>query len=288
MVGVKAAPAKISVYEFSDYRRYLHAWFDQAKATRRGYSYRAFAHKAGFATSNFLWLVMEGRRNLTEDSIKKFAKALDLNQDETEFFRHLVFFNQAKTHDDKNYYYQRLMHSRKYAELKPIERQQYEYYSTWYHPVVRELAISKDWDGTPAWIAQRMSPPITPAQAKKSVELLTSLGLIRQDATGAYEQTSAIVSTGPQLTSVVVHNYHKILLELSRNVMDTLSMVHRDVSSLTLGITKERIPHLREKIRDFRKDILQLVSTDAAPEEVFLLNIQFYPVTRVAEKMGVI
>lgn len=279
--------SKIHVYDFSDFRAYLKSWFAHAKATRRGYSYRVFASKAGFATSNFLLLVIQGRRNLSADSIKKVAMAIGLNHNEEEFFRHLVFFNQAKTHHDKNDYYRRLLQSKKFGELKPIERRQYAYYSTWYHPVVRELVASSACDGTPEWLAARLSPAITPAQAAKSVQLLEDLGLIRKTTDGRYEQTSTILSTGPQLTSVVVHAYHKILLDLSQDVMDRLSMVHRDVSSLTLGVAKERIPQLKEKIRAFRKDILQLVSGDTRPEEVFLLNMQFYPVTHVAATEGV-
>ncbi|MBI2340262.1 MAG: TIGR02147 family protein [Deltaproteobacteria bacterium] len=273
----------LSIFEYRDYRAYLKDWYGEAKRSRASFSFRSFAKKAGFHTSNFLMLVMKGKRNLTEESLKKFIVGLSLNKQEQEFFRNLVFFNQAGRHEDKNFYYQRLLQSKKFSQLKPIEKRQYEYYSAWYHPAVRELVVSREFDGTPEWIAGRLSPPITRAQAEKSIELLEGLGLIQKNGDGRFRQASSIVTTGPELTSVVVHNYHKILLDLSKEVMDRLSMGHRDASSMTLGVKRERLPQLRAKIREFRQEILKLVANDTEPEEVALLNIQLYPVTKAPD-----
>ena len=268
------------IFEYSDYRQFLKDWFLAGKKTRASVSYRSFSKKAGFHSSNFIMLVIQGKRNLSEESLTKCIAALNFNKQEGEFFRNLVFLNQAKTHQDKNFYYQRLLQSRKFNELKPIEKQNYEYYGAWYHPVVRELVVSKGFDGTPEWIARHLSPEITPAQAAKSIELLESLKFIRKMPANRWEQVSPIVSTGPELTSVVVHNYHKLLLDLSKEVMDKLSFKDRDASSLTLGVKKEKLPRLRAKIREFREEILKMVADDHEPEEVVLLNIQFYPVTK--------
>jgi uncharacterized protein (TIGR02147 family) len=274
----------INLFSYQDYRLYLNNWFRQAKETRRGFSYRAFAKVAGFKTSNFLLLVTQGKRNLTEESLGKIMTGLKLNKQEQEFFRNLVYLNQAKSNEEKNRYLQSLVQSKKFSQLKPIEKRNYEYYSAWYHPAIRELVASKKFDGTPEWLAKQLKPAITTAQAAKSMALLSELGFIIKDENNRWQLVNTIVSTGPSLTSVVVHAYHKILLELSTQVMDQLSLADRDVSSLTLGITKMRIPELRKKIREFRQDILKMVAADTAPEEVVLLNIQFYPVTQCLDE----
>lgn len=275
---------RVSIFEYRDYRLFLRDWYRAAKEARGSFSFRAFAKKADFHTSNFMMLVMQGKRNLTEESLKKFVVGLGLNKQEQEFFRNLVFFNQAQRHHDKNFYYQKLLQSKKLSQLKPIEKEEYEYYSTWYHPVIRELVVSKDFDGTPEWIAKKIFPPITPVQVSKSIDLLEKMGFIRKNGGGRWEQASTIVSTGPELKSLVVHNYHKSLLDLSKEVMDQLSLKYRDVSSLTLGVKRGRLGELRAKIREFRQEILKLASADVEPEEVVLLNMQLFPVTRVEEK----
>jgi uncharacterized protein (TIGR02147 family) len=61
-------------------------------------------------------------------------------------------------------------------------------------------------------------------------------------------------------------------------------MVNREISSFTLGVKKEKIPELKNRIDDFRKDILKMVTEETDPEEVVFLNLQFYPVTKALGK----
>ncbi|HSA58957.1 MAG TPA: TIGR02147 family protein [bacterium] len=269
----------VNVFEYTDYRAFLRDWYEAAKKSGGTLSYRSFAQRAGLKSINFYKFVMDGVRNLTSDSAAKFALGLKLNKQETEFFKKLVLYTQAKTHDEKNRRYQDLLRSRKYSQLKPIERDQYEYYATWYHPVVRELVVSKDFDGTFEWIAGRLSPAITPAQAEKSVELLEKLGFIERTEEGHWRQASSIVSTGAELKSHVVHNYHKIVLDLTKQVIDELPVDRRDVSTMTLGVNRGRVPELKRLIQNFRQEILRAVASDTEPEEVLQLNIQMFPLT---------
>lgn len=275
---------KVSIFRYTDYRTFLADWFREAKGNNPSFSHRAFAQLAGFHSSNFLMLVMQGKRNLTEESLRQMLSGLRLGKQEQEFFRNLVLFNQAKTHSERNLSYKKLLQSRGYQKLRPIERKEYEYYSTWYHPVVRELVVSKACDGTPEWVAAHINPPITPDQAKRSIRLLESLGFIEQSGPGRWRQADTIISTGPEVQSVVIHNYHKALLDLSKHMMDRISMRHRDVSAITVGVKRERIAEIKKRIIDFRREILELVSGDEEPEEVAQLNIQFFPVTRGMEQ----
>jgi uncharacterized protein (TIGR02147 family) len=272
-------PSLVNVFEYTDYRAFLRDWYEVAKKGRGTLSYRSFAQRAGLKSINFYKFVMDGVRNLTADSAAKFALGLKLNKQETEFFKKLVFYTQATTHEEKNRHYQDLLRSRKYSQLKPIERDQYEYYATWYHPVVRELVASKDFDGTFEWIAGRLSPAITPAQAEKSVELLEKLGFIEQREDGRWRQASSIVSTGAELKSHVVHNYHKIVLDLTKRVIDEIPTARRDVSTMTLGVARGRVTELKKLIQNFRQEILKAVASDTEPEEVLQLNIQMFPLT---------
>jgi len=281
---MKGPDSKISIFHYLDYRQFLRDWYLHAKASRGSFSFRSFSKKAGFQSTNFLKLVMDGDRNLTEESLVKFALALKLNKQEQEFFRNLVFFNQAKTHEQKNQYYAKLLQSKKYSELKPIEKNQFEYYSTWYHPVIRELAVSKAFDGKSESIAKLLSPEVTTAQVERSLHLLENLGFIQKTPEGRYRQASQLISTGAEVSSLVIFNYHKLLLSLCDEVMDKVSGARRDVSTLTLGVAKGRIPQLKKKIQDFRQEVLKLVADDSEPDEVVQLNIQLFPLTHEPPK----
>ncbi|MBD3316782.1 MAG: TIGR02147 family protein [Chitinivibrionales bacterium] len=132
------------LFEHMNYREYLADYYAEKKARRACYSYRLFSRKAGFASPNFLKLVIEGQRNLSKDSVFKFSKALGFNKREAEYFENLVFFNQSKTLEEKNAYLSNLMRFRGRVDPAKIERSEYAYFSQWYHPVIRELIASVD------------------------------------------------------------------------------------------------------------------------------------------------
>ncbi len=274
----------IPIWDYMDYRVYLKDWYADAKANRRGFSHRAFSEEAGFSSPNFLKLVMDGDRNLTEKSIIPFMKGLRLNKQEQEFFHNLVFFTQAKNHEEKNGFYSRMLQSRKFSQLKPLEKRQFDFYTTWYHPIVRELVNSQYFDGTAEWVAQHVQPAITVAQATKSLELLALLGLIKRCDDGKWQQADNLISTGPEIKSNVLMQYHQNLLELARHQLTAVPAKERDVSSLTLGIKPEQIPLLKEKIREFRRDILKVVSEEEDTTQVVMLNVQLLPVSTEIDK----
>ena len=68
-----------NIFEYADYREYLKDYYEHSKDTKDNFSYRYFAQKAGFASSNFLYLIIHGKRNLTKDYIPNFGKALGLS-----------------------------------------------------------------------------------------------------------------------------------------------------------------------------------------------------------------
>ncbi|EKD41463.1 MAG: hypothetical protein ACD_73C00714G0003 [uncultured bacterium] len=270
---------KISVFDYIQYRRFLKDWFDHAKAFR-GFSLRKFSEKAGFTSPNFLKMVMDGDRNLTEASLKKFVQALELNQQEQFFFINLVFFNQAKTHQKKDFFYKKLFQSPKFSQIKPIQKNQYEYYSAWYHPVVRELLISAARDVPLEQLARRLNPPITSKQIIKSVELLQKMGFIKKNQNGQWEQSTACVTTGDEPSEVTMINYHRNVLDIAKELISTTAQEKRDISALTLGISIKKFPEIKRKIQEFRKEILKMVSEDTEPDQVVLLTLQLLPVTQ--------
>src|SRR3989338_9919808 len=88
---------KPNIFEYDNYRSFLKDLYALLKQEKSAFSFRFFSRQAGFRSPNFLKLVMEGKRNLSPESIEKFAKGLKLNKNEADFFRRLVLLNQATT-----------------------------------------------------------------------------------------------------------------------------------------------------------------------------------------------
>jgi uncharacterized protein (TIGR02147 family) len=269
-----------NVYDYLDYRSYLIDMFHYRKAKMSHFSYRFFSNKAGFASPNFLQLVVTGQRNLTNSSIAKVAKGFALKRKEREFFEYLVFMNQATVHDEKNHYYRKMISIVGYKSIATIEKDQYEYFSKWYYPAIRELlTLGKD-VATPKMIAAKLNPKITPKQAESALQLLKKLKLIKQTPSGGWEQVHEDISTGPEIKSMAAANFHKEMLQLSVASIDRFPASQRDISGLTLSIRRENIKEMKTRLASFRKELMELASIEDKPDTVVQINIQLFPLMK--------
>jgi len=271
-------------FAYLDYRAFLGDAFQARRAREPKFSYRAFAKLAGYPSPNLLQLIVSGKRDLPPAHLPGTIRALGLNKQEADFFANLVGFNQSEGFEEKNFHYQRMIRSRKYAAVKSVEKGQFEYFDQWYHPVVRELLLHRGFDGTMAWLASRVSPPITEAQAERSVALLESLGLIRRDpSTGRWAHAEAAISTPAQVASLAVANYHRSILRLAADSIEACGQESRDLRAVTLGIPRSALPALKRKLEDFWRDLVALGNGIQEVEDVVQVGLQLFPMTRDPE-----
>ncbi len=274
-------PAKVSIFDFDDYRDFLKAWYQQEKNRLGIVSFRLLSMRAGFTSPNFFKLVMDGARNLADTSINKFLIAIRLGDKvEEEYFRNLVFYVQATNDTKKEYHLERLNQLKQYRTLKALLQDQYEYFSGWYHPVIRELLIAKECKSSVQWIKKRLFFSIEEATIEQSIELLQRMGFVKKGKKkGTWVQAEPLITTGDEVYSEILMNYHKNLLQLISQNIAHIPRERRDISALTLGVSKKTASKLKKKIQDFRKEILKLVSLENDPEEVVLLSMQLLPFT---------
>ncbi len=272
-----------SVFDYLDYRSFFQDMFHFRKKKDKFFSYRYFSKKSGFASPNFLKLVTDGARNLSNESIAKIARGFDLKKQERDFLENLVFMNQATDHDGRNYYYKKMVSAKGAGEIKKIEKASFEYFSKWYYPVIREIVTMGDRSHSPEQIAALLNPSIKVTEAKKALKLLTELGMIHQGEDGRREQGDRAITTGPEVKSLVVANYHRETMKLAIDSMERFQANQRDISALTLGIQKQQIGEIKKRIVWFRKEILDLACEHDSPDLVIQINIQAFPLTRLGE-----
>lgn len=268
----------ISIFAYNDYRTLLFDLFEEWQRRHRRTSYRKFSELAGFKTVNFLKLIIDGKRNLSDDAIGKLTSFFDFNKKESYYFENLVHMNQARSHAQKNYYYKRLGKTPGYRMISKGELTLFEYYSNWYYPAIREMVSLKDFDDDPKWIAAHLTPPIRTSEAKKAFERLAELGMIVKNGE-VWEQADPILSTGPQINSMAVMNYHKEMIQKAGESLENISRELRNVSSLTVAVSPEVYQEMVQEIYSFQQRLLELAGSDNKQERVYQVNFQLFPVT---------
>lgn len=268
-----------SIFEYMDYRDYLRSLFEKRKAEHPFYSYRLFSQKAGFKSPNFLKLVVDGKRNLTKESVFRVAKAFGLNKSESDYLENLVFLNQSKTLDEKNLYLSRILRYRVKCDPRLLEASEYDYYSQWYNPAICELVTAVDFNDDFRKLGSTVIPAISATEAEKSVALLVKLGFIRKKENGSYERTAASFTTGPQVRSVAVANYHKAMMRLASESIERFAPGDRDITSVTVAVSGDTFQLIREKLQRLRRELLELVEAERNPQRVVQVNLQLFPLS---------
>jgi len=278
-----------NVFEYTDYRKYLSDWFEEKKKAQTAFSYASFAQKAGFSDRGFLHNVIHGKRDLTKESLVKVSQAIGLSKAEAEYFENLIFFNKSAGLKDRNYFYEKLSGvkstEKSAVKAQQTRKDQYEFYSQWYHCAVRSLIDMYPFKDDFRWLAKNVFPPITPRQAKQSVQLLEKLGLIQRQKNGAFKLTSKSITTGSEIVSLAVHNFHKEAADLAKNALERVPLDKRNITGLTLGISEKTYLTLCEEIRQFRSKIVRIVEQDEEADRTYQLTFHLFPITNTAIKV---
>lgn len=250
------------IFEFIDYRKFLSLFYEDKKEHFPYFSYRYFSQKLGINSPSFLMHVIDGKRNLTTKMVERFSKALDLSPKEARYFRNLVLFNQAKTANEKQEYYTVLRSMAGMVKESVLGTNQYDYFSTWYTPVLRELICLHDFKDDYKAIAATVKPAILPSQVKAAVALLLKLGLIERGDEGRYRQTVSAITADSSVTSLAVRSFTRAMLEHSKTALDTIDKNERHVSGLTMGISPEAYDVIAVEVEAFKNRIKSIVNRD--------------------------
>lgn len=268
------------LYTFTDFREYLSAYYDLAKENNPAFSYRYFSRRAGYRSPNFLQLVIQGKRRLTDDGVRRFSKALKLTSTETRFFKNLVDFNQASTDEDRRAAFEKVAASRRFRQARKIDSALYRYASRWYFPAIREMAARADFSEDPEWIAEQLVPSITPSDAEEALEVLFDLELLERDEDGNITRGEPTLATSRVVRSLAVQSYHRQMLERAADSMSLFEAARRELAAVTVCTSPELVPDIIDRMRRFRDEIAALCDRDEDPSVVYQLNLQLFPLSR--------
>jgi uncharacterized protein (TIGR02147 family) len=278
------------LFDYLDYRKYLHDYFQAKKQSLPSWSYQHFAEQLGFKAKDFAYRVIKGKKNLSSDSILKVAQGLEFNSLQTQYFNTLVNCNQSKNIAEQELYFNLLntikTQGRTTHPAQRLRQDQFQFYSQWYHSAVRSLIEMLGFQDDFKTLAASLTPRITARQAEASVTLLEKLGLIQKSSRGVYRATQKTITTGGDTRSILIPSYHKATIELSAKALDETPANQRDMSNLTLGISEKTFHRFSEQLRQFRKELLEQAEKDEEADRVYHLNLHFYPLSKPNLKKG--
>jgi len=271
----------IPVSQFLHYRDWLRALYTSIKSQHETYTYIQFADDLGFSKTNVLRLVITGNRPLTAKAGEKISRALNMTGGAKKYWATLVAYNGERSPSMRDRYFSKLMELKAEQQPHELDPLQAEYFSEWYHPVVREMTALKAFDGTPEWIRDNLQFTLRLDQVRQSLDVLTKLKIICFDAeAGRFVRSLAEIRTDSEVDSIAVIRYHQKMIEMGKESITTVDETRRDVRALTMALSEKSIILLKGKIEQWINEMAQMEIGDGDPDQVIQINVQMFPFTK--------
>lgn len=279
--------------QYLDSRQFLNDFYEfkrhESKGARRPYSYATFSAAAGIKSPNYLKMIIEGKRNLSEEMAFCFAKALRFSKTESLEFVTLVQYTQAQNASDRN------AHLRKLASLRVQKK-------------IESGEIDRAmWDKVPGWVAYALHAMIPPtgmagevaklyehfrgkaqlSEIDMALQALIRSGLVEQnnDDLRIYKRAEFMDDLA-RVPPALIRKLQAELIGLSLESLERDPPHIREMGSLTLSLSDKEFEEVRFHLRKLRKLLMKDYLTKpirSAAERVFQIQLQIFPLTDVIE-----
>jgi uncharacterized protein (TIGR02147 family) len=270
------------ILEYQDYRDYLKDLYEYRKNEYPRYSYRKLASDFGFKPTNFFYLIIQRKRNLSFEALHRILAFSKFNAKDKRYFKALVNYNQADDPSEKESFLKEL-HKIKVKKSNIISESQFSYFKNWYTPVIRELISLKGFVPNLSWISKKIVPKLTESNIKDTLTVLEKLNMIKRVGR-KWVQLERHLATSIEVTSEILGRYHEQLLGLSMASLE-YDPNDRDIGSMTMSLSRDQFDWMVRRVREFREEVQEeLRKQDESPSMVYQLNMQLFPVTKSLDK----
>ncbi len=270
----------INIFEFTDFRQYLSHYYKEKKKTNPHFSYQLLTEKANFSNRGFIYNIIKGTRKLSKLNCTKLSKALEHTEREAEYFENIVEFTQAETEKERTYFLKQAFQGIVDAEIKMVRKDQFEFYSTWYHSAIRSLIDIFPVRNNYKQLSRKLSPSVTTAQVKKSIHLLKRLGLIVKGTDGYYYVTGQHIRTSKEISQIARNQFHVECTKLAKNAILNDPPNCRNAISMTLGLSGKMYDDIVKETQSFVTAIINVVkNSNDKPDRVYQYELLLFPLS---------
>ena len=266
------------IVEYNDYRVYMADFYEERKRTS-AFTWREFARIAGFTSPSYLKLVCDGKSSLSRVTMNRVAVAMGLVGYEIDYFEAMVNFVNAQKDDVKKKYLDKMAAISAANKVRLIDENAFEYYESWKNPVVRELAPMMP-GAMPGEIAKKCCQTVSAQEVRKSLNFLENAGFLKQTHENVYEQTDKAVAGSKEALPFAIRMMHREMGRLGIESIDQFIAEERHVAGVTLGVNREGYEEIVKELEACRKKIISIAASCGKLDQVYRLNLQFFPLSK--------
>jgi uncharacterized protein (TIGR02147 family) len=271
---------RISVHDFSDFRNFLRATYQERKRKNGRYSLEAWAKRLGLKGNSGLVMILQGKRNPSTTLTEALIFDLHLPRREATYFRDLVTLEKCKSEKSSARFeiLERLSRSHPSRIFRSISAEEFQAVSQWYYYAIRELVDLAGFREDPAWIQRRLRAYVPRREIAQALATLEKLCLIERDPSGRLRYTNQMTSTR-DIPFEALKRFHEQMLGHAARSLRDVDVKEREVSGLTFTLARKNLPMAKELIRSFYEELTAL---GAQPHDsVYQLELALFPLTKI-------
>lgn len=282
--------------DYLNYRDFLRAFYlykrEMTKGNRRQYNYSFFSAAADIRSPNYLKMIIEGQRNLSEEMAFKFARAMQMNKENMDEFVLMVLYSQETDPVLRNQYLKSLSDFRLQKALRQgvIDRKYLDKVPNWIGWILYSLLDQEGAQFTASALRQLLRNKASETEIQNALNKLIDSGEFVLDAeTGEIKKGRKQGDGTDDIPVDLIRRLQTQLMSLGLESLFQDSPMEREFGTLTLSLTKKEFEELRFQLRKFRKQIHKdnsIQRMNEKGERVYQMNLQLYPVTDQSKRIA--
>jgi len=269
----------MQVGNYQDYRIFLRDELENRMRGNSRYSMRAFARDLQIAPQ-IMSQVLKGKKGISSSKAAQLSEKLGLSPKEAIYFGDLVTLAHARSESARKIAELRISRSKSGKSFDLLQEDTFKVISDWHHYAIVELTRLKNFDVCPESIAKALG--IQVHEARQAITRLIKIGLLEETG-GSLRSTKTDFATKQDAPSAAVRKFTKQILEKGASALENQKIPDRDFGTMTMAISKSKLPEAKQLIRAFRRDLAALLE-QGSRDDVYVFSTQLFSLTSSSGK----
>lgn len=269
--------AKPNIYNYLDYRSYLKEYLNYQKQLDSNYSYRRFLKKAGIKSTGHLTEVLDKKRNLTNETTKKYLAALGFTAKESKYFETLVLMNQTGSDNIKKSCMKSMLNISQAArkqKITIIEHDLEYYFTKWHYIAIRELTLVNDFSEDPKYIRKKLDWQVSLKEIEEALIYLKEHKFVEYKD-GKLKPCQGYLNSTDGLPKSSIRVYHKNAGKKALKAIENQKVNDRGFYGITFAVDDENLDEMRKDMDNFLKEMNAKYGGKKA-KKIYQLNLQLF------------
>lgn len=271
----------LNIFGYESTSHFLRDCLDEKLKSRPSFSIRSWARALGQNSHGPLQQVISGKRKLPKSYIPALVKNLNLNCKQSSYLENLVSYENAKSLEEKNYFYSRLRGLiPKNKDIRFYEVESFNYFKDPLHGIIRTLSEREDFQSCPKWIKKQLLSQYSQKEISEAIDRLVGLGLMIEED-GVLKKTHKHLTNKADTQNSAARKYHEIASNWAIDSLNEQALESREFQSFTFNLRKEDLPEIKKYLRESLLEFFK--KYEALPGEksqTYQINQQLFSITK--------